>query len=250
MGNTGSFGVEDLQYGTAEFDPTALRCKLQLAAKLGLNQTARIDPLKGPGAGGLNQGMWTLCDGSLAMVLKLVRSQRHHPSLPTETENFLKLARDYPSLVHDRDLSFPMKIFRCRGPTGNNSHDLIVMNKAPGECFTNIINMKWQCRRVAELMDNFEAVGRFLANIHNKYGLQHTDFQPSNVFFDEATGQFTMIDIGDLTPREARFGNNESDVEHFCAGVRILARFHGDQLQSEGVRRFKAGYASCRSTPL
>lgn len=244
-----AFSVEDLQYTTPEFDPTALRCKLQLAAKLGLNQTARIEALRGH-SGGLNQGMWTLCEGSQVLILKLVRSRRHHPAIPTETENFLKLAKDYPSLVHDTDLAFPMKIFHCRGPAGNSNHDLIVMHKAPGETFTNIINRKAYCRQLAELMDHFEALGHFLASFHNMYGLQHGDFQPSNVFFDEATGRFTMIDIADLSPRGAQYGVQESDVEHFCTGARLIARCHGDQLQSEVVRRFQAGYSKCRSSPM
>lgn len=245
----GSFGVEDLQYSSADFDPTAMKMKLQLASVLGLSQTARIEALMG-NAGGQNFGTWTFCDGSQSFILKAVRCQRHHAAIPTETENFLKLARDYPSLVHDEDLAFPVKIFRCRGPTGNNTHNLIAMRKAPGECFTNIINMKCYMRQIPQLMDTFEAAGRFVANLHNKYGLKHGDCQPSNIFLNEANGKFTMIDLSDLSPGGAAYGPTETDVEHFCGGVRLLTRCHGEQIQSEALRRFKAGYMMCRPTPM
>lgn len=220
---------------------------MQLAAKLGLAQSARVTPLK-LHTGGMNLGMWTVCDSSQALMLKLVSSQRHHPMIPTEAESFLKLAKDYPNLVHDRELAFPVKIFRCKGPVGRATRDLIVMHKAPGEVFTDVINRKWTERRVSELMQDFEALGSFLANFHHKHGLQHGDCQPSNIFYDEATRQFTMLDIADLSS-ESSSKVSESDVEHFCKGVRLLARCHGDQLHSEGVLRFKAGYDRCRQGP-
>jgi len=244
MSMNAPFGVEDLQYDTVDFDPAGLRCKHQLTGKLGLSSNARIETLSG-NTGGLNQGMWTMSDSAKTLMLKLVRAQRRHPSMPTETEKFMKLARECPNLVHDRDLSFPSKIFRCRGPSGHNTHDLIVMFKAPGQSFTNVINNKCCTRQIPELMEIFEALGSFLANIHNKYGLRHGDFQPSNVFYDEATRHFTMIDIADFAP-PGNFGVQESDVEHFCSGVRLLTRMHGEQIQCEGLHRFKAGYSKCR----
>jgi len=249
--NSGSFAVDDLQYSTPEFDPSSIRCKLQLAQKLGLSQNARIEALHG-NSGGQNQGMWTMCDGSRPLMLKLVGCQRKYPTLPTETENFMKLAREYPNLVHDRDVSFPLKIFHCRGPTGQNTHDLIAMYKAPGGSFMDVITKKSFSRQIPDLMGNFEAAGLFLAKIHNKYGLQHSDFQPSNLFFDEASGQFTMIDIADLSPRGAS-GVQETDVQHFCEGVRLLVGCHGNagnQIHTESVRRFQAGYTRLRATPI
>lgn len=239
--------MEDLQYDTMEFDPAAHMCKLQLTGKLGLSQNARVERLT-RNAGGMNKGMWTLCDASQALMLKLVGSQRHHSMVPTEAESFLKLAREYPNLVNDRDFTFPLKIFRCSGRAGH-THDLIVMRKAPGECFTDVINRKWKSRRVSELMQDFESLGSFLANVHNKHGLQHGDCAPSNIFYDEASRHFTMIDIADLCSPQSLSKMQESDVDHFCNGVRLLSRYHGDQLHSEGVLRFKAGYAKCRQFP-
>jgi hypothetical protein len=244
----GSFAVEDLQYSTPDFDPSAMKMKLQLASALGLSQTARMEAVRG-NLGGQNFGAWTFTDGSHSFILKAVRCQRHYAAIPTETENFLTLARDYPSLVHDQDLAFPVKIFRCRGPTGNNTHNLIAMRKAHGECLNNIINTKCYTRQIPQLMDTFEAAGRFIANLHNRYGLKHGDCTPSNIFLDEATGKFTMIDVSDLSPGGG-FGVTETDVDHFCGGVRLITRCQGDQISSQAVQRFKAGYMSCRLAPM
>jgi len=244
----GCLAVEFLQYDTAEFNPAVGRCRQEILSKLGLAQNARMESPQRR-SGGMNQGMWTLSDASQALILKLISTKRHHPAIPSETECFLKLAKEYPHLVHDRDLAFPLKIFRCKGPAGQNTHDLIVMHKARGECFTDVIFRKMKSRQVSELMRDFEALGFFLGSIHNRCGLQHGDFQPSNVFWDEASGRFTMIDIADLAPWSAGLGAQESDVEHFCQGVRLLAKPHGEQFYSEGVRRFKAGYAKSQQTP-
>jgi hypothetical protein len=240
-----SFAVEDLHYSTADFDPSAMGMKLQLASALGLDQTARMEAMRG-NVGGQNFGAWTFSDGSQSFILKAVRCQRHHAAIPTETENFLALAGEYPSLVHDEDLAFPVRIFRCCGPRGNNTINLIAMRKALGECFTNIINMKCYARQIPQLMDTFEAAGHFIANLHNKYGLKHGDCQPSNIFLDEASGKFTMIDVSDLSPRGVAHGVTETDVDHFCGGVQLITRCHGDQISSQAVQRFKAGYMKCR----
>lgn len=235
--------VDDLDYDTPECDPTAPKCHRQLVGLLGLACDARIEPLLGQ-AGGLNKGLWAVSGSSQALILKLVGSQRSHPMLPTETESFLKLYREYPSLLHDRELAFPLKIFHCRRCGGNATHDLIVMRKAPGESFSDVISRKWKGGRASELMVHFEAAGSFLASIHNRYGLQHGDFQPNNLFYDEATNHFTMIDLADLGPNS--FMVQESDVEHFCKGVGLLASVLGDQLQVDGLRHFQAGYSKIR----
>jgi tRNA A-37 threonylcarbamoyl transferase component Bud32 len=244
----GSFAVEDLQYNTIDFDPSAMMMKQQIASAVGLSHTARMEAMTGS-AGGQNFGTWTLSNGSQSFILKAVRCKRHHAAVPTETENFLKLAREYPSVVHDQDIAFPVKIFRCHGPAGN-THNLIAMRKAHGECFTNIINMKCYARQIPQLMDTLEAAGRFIANLHNKHGLKHGDCQPSNMFLDEASGKFTMIDVSDLSPAGAALGTMETDVDHFCGGVRILTSMHGEQISSQAIQRVKAGYMMCRPSPM
>mmetsp|Transcript_19110 Transcript_19110/g.30668 ORF Transcript_19110/g.30668 Transcript_19110/m.30668 type:complete len:541 (+) Transcript_19110:41-1663(+) len=238
----GSFAIDDLQYDTPEFDPASPKCLRQLVLLLGLSRSARIEPLVGH-AGGLNKGLWAVHGSSEALILKLVNSQRSHPMLPTETECFVKLAREYPSLSQDRDLAFPLKIFHCRRRGGSVTHDLIVMRRAPGESFSDLVSRKWKGGRAMELMNHFDAAGCFLASIHNRYGLQHGDFQPNNLFYDEATNRFTMIDVADLS---SSMVITESDVDHFCKGVRLLASVLGDQLHIDGLRRFQAGYGKTR----
>lgn len=239
----GSLAIEDLNYETPEFDPSSPKCHHQLEVFLGLTRHARIEPLVGQ-AGGLNKGLWAVTGSSPALILKLVNAQRSHPCLPTESENLIKLSKDYPNLLNDRDLSFPLMIFRCKKFGGNATHDLIVMRRAPGESFGDVVSRKWKYGRVSELMNHFEAAGCFLANIHNRYGLQHCDFQPSNLFYDEATNQFTMIDIADMSPNNLVV--TESDVDHFCRGVRLLASVLGEQLHIDGLRHFQAGYSRTR----
>jgi tRNA A-37 threonylcarbamoyl transferase component Bud32 len=236
--------MEELQYDTPEFDPSVGRCHMKLTAQLCVAPNARIESLTGK-AGGLNQGLWALHDSSQALILKLIKKHRVHPMVPTETENFLRLSREYPALLHERGLAFPLKIFRCRGPSGNKTHDLVVMRRAGGQSFSEVINRKWKTRQISELMQDFEDAGCFLANMHNKYGLQHGDFQPNNLFYDEANKQFTMIDVADLAPSSTML-IQEGDVEHFSKGVRLLASCLGDQLQADGLRYFKAGYSRCR----
>jgi hypothetical protein len=238
--SSSGLSVDNLQYDTPEFDPSAQICKSQLAGHLGLAPNARIEALMGH-AGGLNMGMWSVTDSSQALILKLIKCQRHHPMIPTETESFLKLSREYPALLNDRDVAFPLRIFRCRGPAGNTTHDLIVMRRASGESFSDVITRKWNSKNASELMQYFEAAGSFLGAMHAKYGLQHGDFQPNNLFYDEATKQFTMIDIADLAP-SSYMVIQEGDVEHFCKGVRLLAKCLGEQLHIDGLRYFKAGY--------
>jgi serine/threonine protein kinase len=235
--------IEELQYDTPELDLSSPMCHRQLVLFLGLNRNARIEPLLGH-AGGLNKGLWAVHGSSESLILKLVNSQRSHPMLPTETESFTKLAQQYPNLIHDRELAFPLKIFHCRRCGRNITHDLIVMRKASGESFSDLVSRKWKSGHVPELMNHFHAAGCFLARIHSRHGLQHGDFQPNNLFYDEATNQFTMIDIADLSPNSLMV--TESDVDHFCRGVGLLASVLGVQLQIDGLRHFQAGYSKTR----
>jgi hypothetical protein len=236
----GSLNIEELQYDTTEFDLSSPKCHRQLAFFLGLSKNARIEALVGQ-AGGLNQGLWAVHSSSQELICKLINTQRSHPMLPTETECFTRLAREYPNLLNDRDLAFPLKIFHCCRSGGTTTHDLIVMRRAPGESFSDIVSRKWKGGRLSELMTHFEAAGVFLASIHNRYGLQHGDFQPNNLFFDEATNQFTMIDIADLAS-STQMMVQEGDVEHFCKGIQLLASVLGEQVHIDGLRHFQAGY--------
>jgi len=197
--------------------------------------------------GGQNQGLWVLQDGQRTLILKLVEGKRRHQAMPTEAEHFVKLGRQCPALRSDPDLAFPIKVFGCRSASGTKHHDLIAMLKAPGRSFAETIAQKWHERKTQQLMQIFEAFGRFLAGIHDRYNMQHGDLQPSNIFYDDATGYFTLIDIGGMD-NESSSASLDSDIEHFGESLRMLARgLQAPDLFAEGVRHFAAGYAAVKA---
>ena len=60
--------------------------------------------------------------------------------------------------------------------------------------------------------DILTRLGGFLRRFHKRYAaggelLEHGDVQPSNIFFEESSGKFTLIDIGGMGQKTA-----ESDV--------------------------------------
>jgi Ser/Thr protein kinase RdoA (MazF antagonist) len=231
--------AHDLLIGAGAFDPSQPNVKSQLTAKLGVGLNSVIQRMQGP-RGGLNEGVWTLEDGSRSFVLKLVKSRNGPASMPTEAERLVQLSRQHPSVASDPALAFPQNIFRCLGACGDARYDLIVMRKAPGQPLADVIARKWHGGQASELMRIFELLGCFLADFHARYGnWQHGDFQPSNVFYDEATGKFTMLDVSDIAPQ---LGFAESDVEHFMKSIGLLARFFGPHFDVEARRHFEAGY--------
>merc|ERR1719343_1654630 len=97
--------------------------------------------------GGLNDGVWFVSDpvqGAAKddLVLKLVSCKKAHASLPTEAENFARIAREHPSVIDDRLVAFPSKLLSCVGPSGK-AWDLIVMKKVRGERLAEYIARKW-----------------------------------------------------------------------------------------------------------
>ncbi len=51
-------------------------------------------------------------------------------------------------------------------------------------------------------------LGSFLAQFQRRYdNRQHYDFQPSNIFYDAPSGNFTLVDVADLG-----FSGAEGDV--------------------------------------
>merc|ERR1719478_546090 len=123
--------VEDLQLGQCPPDPTNPALRSQLISRLGLSQSTVISPMAR--AGGQNEGVWQLEDGPRNIVLKLVRNVDLGLMLPTETERFVRLAAEHPSMLNDQALTFPQRIFRLKSANpGVGNLDLIVMNKAVG----------------------------------------------------------------------------------------------------------------------
>jgi serine/threonine protein kinase len=215
--------------------------KSEILAKLGLPPSSRVEALSG-NCGGRNQGVWTIQDSSshTKLILKLVRSQGQIGG--SEAEKLRQLAGRYPLIVNDHAVAFPLKIFSCLEPSGSKSHDFIVMKKVAGEPVGDVIGMKWNCGRKAEVMNILRDLGAFLAQFHKRYAnSQHCDFQPSNVFYDAASGKFALIDIADIGNQSCR----EGDVKHFVSSLGLLAVAYGDQFYSEGKRHFEEGYRAC-----
>lgn len=238
--------VEELQLDSIGWpDPSIKALREKVYAALGVREPARIESMQGF-IGGQNQGMWVLVDGKRTLILKLVEGKRKHRLMPTEAEQFMKLAEQHPAIRSDATLAFPIKVFLCRDANGNRHHDLIVMHKAPGRCLAEAIAQKARHKNLEpQLMQLFEALGRFLAGIHNRYNMQHGDLQPSNIFHDESTGYFTLIDVGGMDNTPVLL---DSDVEHFAEALRMLAHgLQAHELFTDACRQFHAGYAAVKS---
>lgn len=205
---------------------------------LGISDLARIETVNGFACGGQNKGTWILRDGARCLVLKLVEGQRKHPNMPTEAEVFGTLLREHPQIRSDLSLAFPFKVFYFRDSSGSRRYDLIVMNKAPGVAMAEVISTKVGFQQTGQLLPILESLGRFLAGVHSRYNLQHGDLQPSNIFYDEATGNFTLIDVGGMDGMPC-----QKDVEHFGESLNMLANgLQKPMLSTDGVRHFRNGY--------
>jgi len=241
-----SLEFDELHLEYMFFDPCRQPLQGQLFQKLRLQPDARVEPIRGP-IGGCNAGMWTLRDGSQCFMLKLVRILPAFmgPSRTPESEKFAKLARDHPEMVRDPSLSFPFKIFHCLGKGSSKTHDLVVMRWVSGLRFSDFVMHKLHAGEEQELMRALEQFGSFLADFHERYnGLQHGDLTPANVFFDEHTQRFTLVDVSDIAPRNPVI---QSDFDRFISGLKLLSNFYGEDLWNQGKVRFEAGYAARRS---
>lgn len=237
--------VEDLSFSGLPFDPTVPALKALIFEKLAAASNSTMVQMRQDG--GMNDGMWLITSGSGSLIVKLVPHERRHAQMATEAEQYQKLVASHPSMIDDPALAFPIKIFHCREQNSQKtSFDLIVMRKAAGKCFSEVIARRWFMNQKAELWKELYAIGSFLADVHARLNnMQHGDFTPSNVFYDEAAGTFTMVDLSDFGPQEYR--NTETDVERFCSGLQMVSKCFGDQFYTEGKRTFEAGYNDRRA---
>lgn len=231
--------VEDLQIGAGKFEPRQPHILSQLVAKLGLSRNTGIEALKGF-IGGRNEGVWILTDKQGARteqyVLKLVSCHRPHQAVPTEMEQFVKLSKDHPGLRTDTSMAFPVKLFACQNP-GPRRYDLIVMRSAAGARLSEVLSNKWYAQRIQEVFQILRCVGACLKRYHLRYGnTQHSDLQPSNVFWDEATHTVTFIDLGGMG-----LPTVETDNEHFKKALRMMTEKWG-AIREDCCRMFDAGY--------
>jgi hypothetical protein len=240
--------IEDIAMDGSSLNPQELLTKLR--GKLGVSATARVESMPGlsgfSGGGGQNKGIWMLNDSTSTLVCKLVTGSRKHPSIPCEAESLAKLASEYPGIRSDPSLTFPVKVFGLTDPRSGMRFHLLVMRKAPGKPLADALSMMVSYNQVPRLLQILESLGRFIAGVHTRYNCQHNDFQPSNIFFDENTSQFTLIDVGGMGS-STQFKSSEGDVEHFCESLRIMGAGTGSNVvATEGKSHFLKGYNACR----
>jgi hypothetical protein len=228
------------------FDPNALMP--QILEGMGLaGQPAKVEAMQGF-TGGLNEGVWFLTVAREVYALKLVTSSRKFPTLPTEAENLIRLSRTFPHIRDDEAVAFPLKIFDCITNAGKKVKNLIVMRKADGERFAEYIGTKIAAQRSAEIFAACEQLGKALKLFHQKYaGNQHTDFQPSNIYYHPGSAGsaskngrlFTFIDIGGMGAPVL-----ESDSDHFIKSLQILGKSYGQPFVRGATQAFQKGFAS------
>lgn len=239
-------GFDDLYFDGAFFDPCQLPLKAQLLQKMQMQPNALVEPMRA-GIGSCNAGMWIMRDGVQCFVLKLVRSTS--PGMnqlqASEADKFAKLCREHPGIGQDPSLSFPSKIFHCNGQ-GGVKNDLIVMRQVSGVRMSEFIMQRLHGKNVQDLMRILERFGSFLADFHARYnGMQHGDLTPANVFYDERSGRFALVDVADLAPRNPVI---QSDIERFISSLKLLSTFYGPELFMQGKAQFEAGYSARRSS--
>jgi serine/threonine protein kinase len=232
--------VEELRVGTSTDPAQDPALKALILAKMGLAQNSTIQLLAG-NCGGLNEGVWIVRDGASQskFILKLVKSRRNYG--PSDAERLIRISKQYPAIMSDPTIASALLILSCVGPTGDHSHDFIVMRKVPGEPVGDIIALQWNAGHVSEVMQMLRQVGAFLAQFHKRYNnSQHNDFQPSNVFYDAPSGRFTLIDIADLGDNSCNSG--KGDLVHFAHSLKLLSGAYGERFYSEGKRSLEEGY--------
>jgi Ser/Thr protein kinase RdoA (MazF antagonist) len=195
--------------------------------------------------GGLNDGVWSLCEPSTATrprqewILKLVKGTSTAVGLLTEAQCLKQVSQQHPAVFGDPLLAYPRMILSCIC-AGTKTHDLIVMPKAPGQRLCEVLAGKWHSGRRDELQKIIRSVGAAVGKLHRKYHqVQHADMQPSNVFWDESSSRVTFIDVGGMALRCF-----SPDVEHFEKSLRLLSTSYGPEFGVESIRAFHEGYAS------
>lgn len=241
----GARGIEvsELHF-VGEFDMNQSSVQAQIFSILELSPDSSVQQLDQ--VGGLNVGVWTVqdgaCESTRRLVLKLVQADRQ------EGECFVRLAREKPALMLDPTLAFPVKIIHCLSPGAAKQYDLIVMPEVSGSNLSLIIGNMWYGQQAATLMQLIRKIGTCLAEFHQKHdNNQHGDFQPSNVFYDEADGSMTFIDLVGIGPEGACLDN---DVEHFMQSLSLMSRAYGPTFLEDAQQHFQSGYAECSRSKM
>lgn len=235
---SGGLLAGDLILENDVFDPSEPRLCTQLAEKLG--SFSGIEAMKGF-AGGLNEGVWFMYGEEETYVLKLVKCQRIACHVPTEAENLERVRQQHPGIGADQTIAFPVKLCGCYSTDGTKRYDLIVMRKIPGERLAEVLGRWYYAQQEPSedplLRQLWESLGRQLASFHERYGKQHGDFQPFNIFYDEVTGAICFIDVGGMG-----IPTMDNDVEHFREAMGLLKKGYNEQLMDDLTAAFIQGY--------
>jgi hypothetical protein len=187
-----------------------------------------------------NAGIWTIMDesGIANLVMKLVR-----PELE-EGSRFQKLATEFPNIVWDPLLAFPLQVIRCISPQSRRPREFIIMPKATGAVLHDLVVHKVGKGALQELLPVFGTLGTCLAKFHLQYGnKQHGDFQPSNVVYNKDSNEITFIDIADMGSPLSPPG---SDIKQFQASLQALYGHLGNNVAASLLQPFMNGYQSLR----
>jgi hypothetical protein len=247
--------IEEFVLDQCDFDPSRPQLKAKLLEKLGLEH-AVFDKLDSGNSGYFNDGIWNVTLSyatNTGLVLKLV--PHHHSRRKADREKYKELQQRCPGILTDISLAFPMKILQLREPSGAINKDLIVMRKARGMQITEHLCYKFNSGRAAELPGIFQEFGKFIKAIHMKYrfnnrSMQHGDCQASNVFYDDVSRVFTLVDVADFGFGPYLAQGGEDDVQHFLDGLHTLSQFYGKPLMENCATHFRMGVLSKMSCQL
>jgi hypothetical protein len=245
LADAATMTIEDLLMDRKDFDPNRASLKASLLRKLGL-EDAVFEQLDMDNSGCFNDGIWLVSDSEpTGFVLKLV--PHRHTGRKSDREKYTELQQRCPKILTEFSLAFPIKILQLKDPSGIITKDLIVMREAPGMQLTQHLYYKFLSGRSAELLNIFEDFGKFMKSIHSNYrvnnkSMQHGDCQPSNVFYDDDSRIFTLVDVADFGFGPYLAEGGENDVQHFIDGLQTLTPWYGNSLIEDCAAFFRSGY--------
>jgi hypothetical protein len=237
----GGLAFEDLQIGQCVDPSKDTSLRLQILSKLGLRQDSRIEALVNDGQ--LNEGIWHIqgtdsSNRSKSFVLKVVKQDNSYGC--SESQKLLRFSQMYPSIRCDNSVAFPTKIFNCIDHAGTLAYQCIVMPKVVGKELGEFICQKWQREEKELVMQILYNLGVFLADFHKRYdNHQHGDFHESNVFYDESSCIFTLIDLAELGSSTSDL---EGDMEQFMQRLSSLSNEYGEEFSTSAKKQFEEGY--------
>jgi hypothetical protein len=243
--NATAMTIEVFALDQIDFDPSRPQLKAKLLENLGL-ENAVFDKLDSDSSGCFNDGIWTVSDAiTTGLVLKLV--PHHLSGRKADREKYKELQQRCPKIMKEFSLTFPLKILQLQEPSGAINKDLIVMRKAMGMQITQHLFIKFQSGRDAELPIIFQEFGKFIKAVHltyrvNNVSMQHGDCQPSNVFYDEFSRVFTLVDVADFGFGPYLAEGGEDDVQNFVDGLNTLTPWYGKSLIDTCAKHFRMGY--------